>query len=206
MPEQKSYPKLKYKDMEPPGGWVYRDIDTNVWMASYESLEDLVIKCVNHRRFNNLAIPERFSEFVEASICYRVDPTLVTGLPEDRDPSTEMLTLFKVNKYTTEFLQKWKRDGQKMVDIKEATARAATCVNCKNNNRHICLTCKGIDSWIYGWNQRKTAHDNQLGICQCDAVILFATVHAQDTSVTVNGGSMKYPEYCWKFTREKSNG
>lgn len=192
------HPKLKYQDMEPPGGWVYRDLDTNVWISSLISLKDLVQQVINHRRLNKLPIKDDLADFIEASICYRVDPTLVIGLPENTDPSKEMLTIFKVNKYTTNFLQKWRRDGQELVDNNSANDRAALCANCHYNNRQICLTCKGIDNWIYGWTQRKTIHDDKIGICQCDAVVLYASVHAKNATVKPAGFEIMYPAYCWK--------
>ena len=205
MSEQKTFPTLKYRSMEPPGGWVFKDLDTNFWTQSHQSLDDLVQQCANHRRLNKLTTRDDFAQFIEASICYRVDPSLVIGLPENHNPSKEMLTLFKVNKYTTNFLQNWQRSGAQIVSQEEATNRAAVCVNCDLNAKHICLTCKGIDEWIYGWNHRKTSHDKQLGICNCDAIILFASVHAVNPEVKLKGYPVLYPDHCWKKEKELPN-
>ncbi len=202
----KKYPRLKYPLMEPPGGFIFRDLDTNVWMASHVSLKDLIQQCKNHRRANKLVFDEdEFSKFIEATICYSIDPALVLDLPDDHNPSKQMLTLYKANKCTTDYLQKWKNKGQKLVPQEEARNRSAMCLNCEFNATHICLTCKGIDEWIYGWTRRKTVNDKRLGICQCDAVILFASVHARYPGVPTNGQKITYPEYCWKKPEEISH-
>jgi len=199
--EQK-FPTLKYPNMEPPGGWVYKDLDTNVWLQSLKSLDDLVLQCTNHRRINKLEIQDKFAEFIESTICYRVDPTLVSGLSEDHDPSGEMISFFKANNRTTQFLSSWTNSGKKVVDDKISATRSALCVNCDFNAKHICLTCKGVDQWIHGWNHGKTPNDNRLGICKCDAVIIFASVHAEKPALIDKGVKAIYPEYCWKFAKE----
>jgi len=196
------YYKLKYRNMEPPGGFVFKDEDTGLWIQSLKTLGDLVQECINHRRINKLPIPEHFAEQIETFLCFRVDPTLVLDMPE-QDRSKEILTIFKVNKYTTEFLQTWKKNGLKFVPIEEATTRAATCVNCEFNAKQICWTCKGSDQWIRGWTGRKTKHDKQLGVCKFDAILLFASIHANHPTLVMKEFKNPFPDFCWKKPKEK---
>jgi len=186
-------PKLRYRMMEPPGGWIYRDLDTNMWITSHRNLDDLIHQCKAHRHANELPIPEDFAERIEASIAYSVPPELAIDMPEDRKLSDQMLSLFHVNKKTNQFLLDWRlKGGMQKVPQEEADARAMTCVKCKYNSKIICLTCKGIDQWINGWTGRKTKHDAALGICACDGIVLFATIHS--TQKTIG----EFPDECWK--------
>jgi len=186
-------PKLKYRMMEPPGGWVYRDLDTNMWIVSHRNLDDLVSQCKAHRHANELPIPEDFAERIEASIAFSVSPELAVDIPDNRKLSDQMLSLFQVNKKTNQYLNDWRlKGGMKKVSQEEAQTRADTCVKCKYNSKIICLSCKGLDEWINGWTGRKTKSDKVIGVCACDGIILYATVHA--TQKTVG----EFPEWCWK--------
>ena len=186
-------PKLKYRNMEPPGGWIFRDMDSGMWVVSHRNLDDLVSQCKAHRHANELPIPEDFAERIEASIAFSVSPELATGIPDNRKLSDQMLSLFQVNKKTNQYLNDWRlKGGMKKVPQEEAQARADTCVKCKYNSKIICLTCKGLDEWINGWTGRKTKSDKVIGVCACDGIILYATVHA--TQKTVG----EFPEWCWK--------
>lgn len=200
--EKKLYLRLRHPNMEPPSGFVYRDLETNVWISSHANLQDLIQKCINHRHANKLPIPDDFAKFIESSICWSIDPSLVIGFPEDYKPTKYVLARFTVNNFTTIFLQKWKNAGQKLVSIEEAANRTSLCLNCEFNSKHLCLTCSGSDEWIGGWNGRKKQFDSRTGVCQCDAVILFASVHAENPGVDVDSVSVIYPEYCWKNKKE----
>jgi hypothetical protein len=186
-------PKLKYRNMEPPGGWVYRDLDTGMYLNSLRNIDDLIRRCKAHRQANDLPIPDDFGEKIEASIAYSVAPELAIGLPETRVLNQNMASLFEVNKKTNQYLLDWRlKCKMEMVKRDEAETRAAQCVGCKNNNRVICLTCKGIDQWVNGWTGRHTKQDKHLGVCSCDGIVLYATIH----SALENKG--EFPEQCWK--------
>ena len=190
-----SLPRLRYRMMEPPGGWCYKDIDTNMWITSRRDLDDLIRQASAHRHANKLDIPADFAERVEASIAYSVSPELAIDMPNNRKISNQAISLFQANKKTNQYLLDWRlKGGMKKVTQDEADARAAVCTKCEYDSKIICLACKGIDQWINGWTRRKTRHDAALGICACDGVILFATVHA--TQKTVG----EFPAWCWKKT------
>lgn len=186
-------PRLKNRHMEPPGGWVYRDLDTGIFVTSLRSLDDLISQCKAHRRANDLEIPEDFDLRIEASIAFSVAPELALDLPADRKASEAMLNLFQVNKRTNQYLLDWRlKHGLKMVSVEEAEERAKQCVGCKQNSRVICLTCQGTDQWVNSWTKRWTKHDKSLGVCVSDGIVLYATVH----SVLETSG--EFPEGCWK--------
>ena len=193
-------PKLKYRNMEPPGGWVYRDLNTGMYITSLHNLDDLISKCKAHRHANELEIPVDFAERIEASIAYSVLPELAIGLPEGRKASNEMMSLFKVNKNTNNYLLDWRlKHGMQMVSQDEADKRALQCVGCKENNRIICLTCKGIDQWVNSWTKRSTKHDKSLGVCACDNIVLYATLHS---TLPTTG---EFPEGCWKNESDRTS-
>jgi len=186
-------PHLRYRTMNPPGGLVYRDLDTNVWIQSLVNIDDLIQKCIAHRRANELPVADNFAQFIESSICYSIDPALVLDMPDDRKVSDQMLTLFAVNRNTNAYLLNWRlKAGMQMVDQDEANARAETCMSCEYNQKHICLSCKGTDKWINSWTGRSTNYDAVMGVCACDGVVLYATLHSQ---LETKG---EFPEWCWK--------
>ena len=189
-----NYPKLKHPRRDPPGGFVFKDPDTNVWMASKVSLEDLYRKCIEHRRANGLEIPAEFVEKIEAFICYRLDADLVIGMPGDRKISLGYVTLMSTNHSTGEFLLSWTKAGAKKVPQAEAEKRAEVCFKCEYNMTHICLSCKGILQWVGEWiGHRKTTLDKRMGICGCDKIVLYAALHADDPFE-----KHVYPKSCWK--------
>lgn len=193
------WPRLKYPHMEPPGGWRYKDVKTGMLIFG-SNKTDLILKCKEHRRANNLPIPDNFDAYVERYICLNIPPELVLGLTDDHVVSEEAMTKFNVTQKTDEFLLAWKQSGQKLVPQEAADLRASTCLNCSHNSKSVCLTCQGLDVWIGGWTgQRKTPYDKHLFVCSCDGVILYAGVHAD-----YRYGKGVYPENCWKRENIKS--
>ena len=187
------WPKLRYPNMEPPGGWRYKDVKTGLLVFGSNKTE-LIRNCKEHRRANSLPIPDNFDAYIERYICLNIPPELVLGLSEDHVVSEEALTLFNVTQKTDDFLLAWKQSGQKLVTQETATLRAGTCLNCSRNSKSICLTCQGLDIWIGGWTgQRKTPYDRHLFVCACDGVILLASVHTN-----ISYEKDVYPEHCWK--------
>jgi len=186
--------------MEPPGGWVYRDPDTNMWLASNKNIDDLISQARAHRHANKLAIPEDFSERVEAFIAYAVPPELALDIPSNRVASSVTLQIFSVNKFTNAWLLKWQKHGFRKCHQDEAEQRAQTCQTCMMNRRELCLSCKGIDIWVNSWTGRHTKCDPMLGVCAIDGIVIFASVHA------LPGNGLEFytrdaPPNCWKLSQ-----
>jgi len=194
---KKKYPHLNHRNIDPPGGWRFKDIDTNMWIVSLRNLDDLIQQCCSHRRANELQIPDDFAEFVEASICYACPPEISSGFPDDRKMSERATSLYQVLRNTNVFLLNWRLKGNTEKVIQdEANTRAFVCVKCKYNNKTLCLSCHGHDQWINGWTGRKTKHDAALGVCACDGIILYATIHS---TLKTSG---EFPDHCWKKTKQ----
>jgi hypothetical protein len=190
------YPRLKNRNMEPPGGWIYRDLDTGMWTASKKNIDDLIAQCIAHRRANDLPIPSDFAQKIETSLAFSVSPELAIDLPDDRKIGPRAITLYHVNKATNAYLLGWRlKAGMAKVDGDEALGRAETCASCKFNNRTLCLTCNGSDQWIGAWTGRRSKFDPVLGVCEQDGIILYATLHSKHPPHPLNG---VFPAFCWK--------
>lgn len=186
--------------MEPPGGWTYRDLDTNVWLISRRNLDDLIVQVLNHRRGNKLPCPEDLPAKIESCIAYRVPPELAVDLPNDRKASAIGMQVFNVSRNTNQWLQTWVQKGMQKYSNKEADERAASCLVCENNRREICLSCKGLDIWVNNFTGRSTTHDPQLGVCACDGIIIYATIHTKPSLEFMFTHVDDTPEFCWKHT------
>lgn len=193
------YPRLKNRRIDPPGGFVFRDEDTGMWSQSLMNLDDLVLKARQHREANQLPVPEDFAKQVEAFICYRIDPSMVEGMSADRKISERQLNLITVNKLTQNFMSSWSKNGHHYVEQNEADGRATLCANCTYNKKY-CLSCHALDQWCRSWTgNKRTKLDKEMGICQCDGIILLASLHVQMNYKQDAG----YPESCWKIGETK---
>jgi hypothetical protein len=182
--------KLRYKTMEPPGGWTYRDKDTNVWIISRVNFADLIDKVREHRNSNELAIPDDLENQVETFICYRIPQDLVIGKIERK---VTPHSLHAIQKFTQEFLQTIQ--NVKVISPDKAEERAKICLACPLNMSVVCMDCNGLDAWIRSWNgNRKTSVDDKLHACLADGIFVQASIHADAEFTQVK----ELPAKCWK--------
>lgn len=189
MSENKERPRLKYKRMDPPGGWCYHDKDTNAWVISSAGFDDLVLKVCEHRKANSLAIPIDIMDQVETFICYRIPEDLVLG---KLDRKVTPYSLHAIMRFTQKFLA---QIAGHLVDQETAETRAKQCVACSMNKSVVCMDCQGLDIWIRTWTGgRRTSIDDRLHACLADGVFVQASVHA-DVEFTQ---AKELPGNCWK--------
>lgn len=194
MGEQK-LEKLKDRLQTPLGGWGYKDPDTGkLCMAG--SFDGLVDMSVRHRRANKLDIPCGFPQIIEHEICRRLPDKYVLGRTLAAPPET--LKLHQAQANTQTLLQKWVGQGRRLVPVDESVGRAKVCQRCVDNIKlGGCLTCKGIDTWVFSWigKERRLGCESLLHGCKHGGALLFAAIHMESGILDGNTG---VPAHCWR--------
>jgi hypothetical protein len=180
-------------------GWMYRDEDTKKLCQS-GSFAGLVDMCVRHRRTNKLDIPNGFPQIIEHQICRRLPDKYVKG--RTKPVEQNILRLSQAQSRTQDLLRKWVNDGRRLVSNDVAIQRATICQHCPDNIKlGGCLTCKGIDSWVYSWigKDKRIGCESLLHGCKSGRYLLFAIIHMNPDILEQNAGT---PAHCWRREHE----
>jgi hypothetical protein len=177
----------------PPGGaYFYTVPETGVVFREF-SLDRLMDKLASHYAENNLPKPGTLVVLVKDYMCRHFPVTFCIG-DDDGKPRKKVVTLSIIRDETLKLAA-----GNPRVLPGEAKRRAIICSNCPKNDKQMCTSCSGLQSWA-----RKLAGksieglDAALGVCEIDATALSTKVHLQD----IPDGD--YPENCWRIAHADS--
>jgi hypothetical protein len=109
-----------------------------------------------------------------------------------------------VEKRTDDLLKKWVKAGRPLVGNDEVTSRCEVCQKCPDNARCGCLSCKGIDHWIYSFigSNRRTNYDGVIHACKRGGFFLMAGVHMPTDVLPAPHG---VPANCWRIANEHTD-
>jgi hypothetical protein len=188
------YEKLKSKFACPAGGWVYKDEDTKK-VCSASGLDRLVDMVVRHRKANNLEVSSDTAKIVEHQICRRLPDNLVLNRVSKVEGFD--MRLFNVERETQALLQRWVKAGRPLVDNAITVERSEICQHCSGNLKFGCLTCRGLDGWVFSWigQNRRNGYEGVLHGCKYGGCLLWAMVNMPITVLPSADGS---PEQCWR--------
>ena len=193
--------KLKNKFNRPAVGWMFRDPDTHKICTS-GNFDSLVEMCCRHRKGNGLEIPKDFPQIVEHTICRTLPDDQVVGRVKPLDGDDIRLNM--VEKRTDDLLRKWVSAGRPVVGNDVVVQRCETCQTCPDNARVGCLSCKGIDNWIYAFigHNRRTDYDGVIHACKRGGFFLMAGVHIPTELLPAPHG---VPAKCWRNADEHTD-
>jgi len=195
------YERMKNRLNRPAIGWVYRDPDTKkLCMAgNFATLCEMVAR---HRKANKLDIPADIVQRIEHEICRTLPDNLVVGRTQSADQDN--IALLPVEKQTDELIRKWIHGGRRVVGNDEVVARCEICQKCPSNKRVGCLSCKGIDHWIYSFigHSRRTHYDGVIHACKHGGFFLMAGIHMTLETLPEPHG---VPEHCWRKPHEPTD-
>lgn len=184
---------LVNKHMMPPGGWTFVDPDTS-YRTTAAHLEQLIKLCIQHRKGNDLEIPDNFAAEIEDFICAHNEPAWSTG--ESKRKFHLPLTETRIRNASQSQLIQWRRSKLPLVEQNIADRRAAVCTNCEYNVRSgVCFSCVGLDVMIDGYFKKTTAAGPALKICRLTAVPNGTQVHLPADALAEQEAEM--PEHCW---------
>jgi len=193
--------KLKNKRVVPPIGWVYYVPETKHTIRRATFI-DLVQHVKRHFKANELEIPDDIENRIEKFICDRIPLSMTTSTANRNEFSKLRMTVGAVQRATSAALHAWRDEKRRSVSSKEAEERAQICVDCPENTRNTaCLSCRGLNNWVKGWQSVSTTKDNQLFICGVSAIMNIAHVHLTEPALRKCISSTlipKHPETCWK--------
>lgn len=195
------FEKLKNRFNRPAVGWMFRDPDTRkICVAG--NFDSLVEMCCRHRKGNGLEIPKDFPQIVEHTICRTLADDQVVGRTKPLDGDDIRLNM--VEKRTDDLLRAWVIAGRPVVGNDVVVQRCEICQTCADNARVGCLSCKGIDSWIYSFigHNRRTDYDGVIHACKRGGFFLMAGVHMPTELLPAPHG---VPAKCWRNTDEHTD-
>jgi len=177
----------------PPGGaYFYTVPETNAVFREY-SFDRLMDTLGSYYAGNNITKPGNLTALVKDYMCRHFPVTFCIGDDEGK-PRKKVVTLSTIREETLKLAA-----GNPRVLPGEARRRAITCSNCPRNDKQMCTSCSGLQSWA-----RKVVGggieglDDALGVCEIDATALSTKVHLQD----IPEGD--YPENCWRIAHADS--
>lgn len=180
---------------EPPNGFTYVDDDTG-YMTVGASLSSLIQIARDHRRANELPIPEDFAAQVEHHVCLENPPSFSTGALAAGESHSSVLDEYRIRRNVQSLLNGYKAHGKELVDPNLANRRAETCVGCAENIQSpICLGCVGLIDFAHGYFSRTTPVDKQLKVCRQTACMLKTQVHIPDEALI--DFEADFPDQCW---------
>jgi hypothetical protein len=113
--------------------------------------------------------------------------------------------LATVQENTQKLLNRWAKAGRPLVGDDIAKERSNICQYCVDNVRMGCLSCKGLDNWVFQWigKNRRTGYEGVIHGCRRGGFLLFAGVHFPVELLGFADGS---PDKCWRRTKEAKDG
>jgi hypothetical protein len=179
----------------------YFHSETSHRSGPYFDYYTLVQAYKEHRKANDLPIPDNYNELIQEQICSQLPPQLCTY---ERSTDQSWVNLhFTVGDVIdfTKVLLAHAKEGRQYVEQEEAERRAKICASCYLNiNVSGCGACRQlVEALTLG--DRSTSLDEQLKSCAVCKCFNRCTVHFPieilETSDTKERQE-QYPSFCWK--------
>ncbi len=209
-PRPKPRQKLTNPGTTPPGGFVYKDPQTQ-FVSRAQRLDRLIHLASEHRKANGLPVPNDFGFDVEDQICRRIPPRMcrernfMGGVKAIINRAK--FTLQAVRNGTKAYFMMAKNPKEHLLAQDEAPLamrRAHACAQCDWNVPSIaCLSCGGLDSEVkkaVGGNRHAQAKAMGLKVCAGCSCMLTAKVwfkHKSVRELTPNDVMATLPDACW---------
>ena len=208
--------KLTNPGTTPPGGFVYKDPQTQ-FVSRAQRLDRLIHLAGEHRKANNLPVPEHFGFDVEDQICRRIPPRMCRersfGGAVKSIINRAKFNLRAVSNGSRAYFMMAKNPKEHLLSQDEtplAMRRAHTCAQCPwNIASEACLSCGGLDGEVkraVGGTRHAQAKAMGLKVCAGCSCMLTAKVWFKYKSVRVltsNDVMATLPDACWIKTEAK---
>lgn len=198
-------PLLNSLTTTPPGGWTYRQVETDFTMKE-ENFKKLLATVVAHRQYRNLTPtdPELVSLDIQRQICVRLgrlechkEGKTDKWVPQDelRDYVT-MSGVLGFSKAAIAFV----KSGGAMATPEVSAARAAICAVCPLNQPMTGCSCnvfyKVLDATVPAARRIPGLHVCRA--CQCTLAVKVLLTEEQ-VVISNEGRDIKWPEAdCWQ--------
>lgn len=215
-PRPKPRQKLTNPGTTPPGGFVFKDPQTQ-FVSRAQRLDRLIHLASEHRRANGLPVPNDFGFDVEDQICRRIPPRMC----RERSFSGVMKSIINRAKFTVQVVRNGsmayfglaKDSKASLVGESETPLvmrRAHTCAQCPwNIASEACLKCGGLDGEVQkavGKRRYEQAKAMGLKVCAGCSCMLTAKVwfkHDVIRKLTPDSVMATLPDACWIKTEAK---
>jgi len=172
----------------PPGGRYFYEVpETKVYLEGY-TYRGFLEKVRSHYVDNGLPAPGDIGQIVQEFMCAYLPAGFCEPGPNE-GPRPKIYTIAEIKQITARGMQDTRRQ---LVSPGEALLRIDRCLACRNNDRSMCPTCVGLNSWAARLTGRRTTE--WLGVCLADGMALVARVQFKDNTRTAGGA---YDEKCW---------
>jgi hypothetical protein len=180
----------------PPGGWRYRQEETNfeITGGDYYNLREKVRK---HRQLNHLHCGPELDDQIQAQLCEKMGAEARAHYCRDKTvrPGEKRQIEFADVKHFLATIGRLRR----FVPQGEANQRAEICASCpKNSPISGCTACANLIGLVFNViGGRRTPLDNRLGACGVCGCSLTASVHIP-LEAFPKEPKYEYPSWCWK--------
>jgi len=194
--------KLRNTSQAPPDFFSFTHSETG-HTTKANDYTTWIDKCIEHRRGNNLSIPDNFELVAQDQLCQTLHPDLWEIDSGDKSWVNPRITWGDVYNAANTY-HEWRIQGKPFVSLDEAERRAKICAGCYLNVNvpgcgGLCREVARIVTETKG--DRTTRFDTQLrncAVCKCTngSQIHFplAILETADTDTRQN----QYPNFCWK--------
>ena len=199
-------PRLRDKNLTPAGGWVYLNVETDLWLKGDNWL-DLVAKVKAHRTYKGLS-NHGIEIAIETQLCETLgEQWCRANKGETWNPLENIGKKIGIKQLASlsAFILEWIKSGESIVSKDISSERATICRKCPVNRPLSQCACtpfyKAVNALVPEYRKEKDLH--VCGICGCSLpakVLMPQSVIQKDNS----NKKLKYPNGCWQ-NEDKTN-